>query len=123
MGISTKRIYQEPEPGDGRRILVDRLWPRGVSRERARVDYWARDTAVSDALRRWYDHRPERWAEFRQRYFAELDAHPDAVSALREALGKGDVTLLFASRECALNNATALRDYLEGRTQPTEDLG
>ncbi|MEM7411198.1 MAG: DUF488 family protein [Myxococcota bacterium] len=114
MRLRTRRIYEPARKSDGRRILIDRLWPRGLSRERAQIDDWARDIAVSDALRRWYDHRPERWPEFRRRYFAELDANAEAVEALRDSLAKGTNTLLFGSRESERNNATALRDYLLG---------
>ena len=113
MKLRTRRIYEPPARGDGRRILVDRLWPRGVSKEKAAVDHWARDVAPSDALRRWYRHDPSKWDEFRQRYFAELDAHPEAVEALRAALGRGTTTFVFSSKEERLNNASALVEYLE----------
>lgn len=111
--IRVKRIYEPAAPDDGRRILVDRLWPRGVSRERAAVDYWARDVAPSDALRAWYRHEAGKWPEFRRRYFAELRDNAAAVSVLREHLDHPVVTLVFSSRETALNNAQALREYLE----------
>jgi uncharacterized protein YeaO (DUF488 family) len=112
--ILTKRIYDETAKADGCRILVDRLWPRGVSKEAAGIDFWAKSIAPSDALRLWYQHDPQKWAEFRKRYFAELDSNPSGLSELRDNLGKGVVTLLYSSRETRLNNATALRDYLEG---------
>ncbi|MEZ5331790.1 MAG: DUF488 family protein [Thermoanaerobaculia bacterium] len=115
MDIGIKRIYEEPAPEDGRRVLVDRLWPRGLSKERARVDFWAREIAPSNELRRWYGHDPEKWEEFRRRYFAELDAVPEAVSVLRRELGAGRATLLFSSKVEELNNATALAEYLEER--------
>ena len=117
MRLRTRRVYEPPVGADGRRILVDRLWPRGLSKERAALDFWARTVAPSDALRRWYRHAPGKWDEFRRRYFAELDANPDGVAELRAHLGRGTATLLFGSREERLNNATALRDYLtrEGR--------
>lgn len=98
---------------DGRRILVDRLWPRGLSKAAARIDHWAKAVAPSTALRRWYGHDPAKWKEFRRRYFAELDANPAGLAELRRHLGKGRVTLLFSSKEERLNNATALREYLE----------
>jgi uncharacterized protein YeaO (DUF488 family) len=113
MEIRTRRVYETPAPGDGRRILIDRLWPRGLAKQKARIDFWAREVAPSTALRRWYQHDPEKWDEFRRRYFAELDATPDAVAALRAAFGTGAVTFVFGSREERLNNATALREYLE----------
>jgi uncharacterized protein YeaO (DUF488 family) len=114
MTIRTKRIYDPAARSDGRRILVDRLWPRGVSKADAKVDFWARAIAPSDRLRTWYRHDPAKWPEFRTRYFAELDANPDGVAELRAQLGSGTVTLLFSSRETDLNNARALREYLEG---------
>lgn len=113
MTIRTKRIYDPPAASDGRRVLVDRLWPRGLSKADAKVDFWARAIAPSDALRKWYQHDPGKWPEFRKRYFAELDGNPDGVAELREHLGGRTVTLLFSSRETELNNATALREYLE----------
>jgi uncharacterized protein YeaO (DUF488 family) len=111
--IRTKRVYEAPSRSDGRRILVDRLWPRGLAREAARVDFWARSVAPSDGLRRWYRHDPAKWERFRQRYFGELDANPEGVVELREQLGRGTTTLLFASKETRLNNASVLREYLE----------
>lgn len=113
MVIQTKRIYEQPAPSDGRRILIDRLWPRGISKERAQIDFWAKSIAPSNELRKWYQHDPSKWDEFRRRYFAELNANPEGLAELREHLGSGTVTLLFGSRELHLNNATALREYLE----------
>lgn len=113
MPIRTKRIYEPPSRGDGRRILVDRLWPRGLSKTAARIDYWAKAIAPSTRLRRWYGHDPAKWKEFRRRYFAELDANPQGLAELRRHLGRGTVTLLFSSREERLNNAMALREYLK----------
>jgi len=118
MRIRTKRIYDPPEQSDGRRILIDRLWPRGMSKDAAKLTHWARSVAPSDALRRWYQHEPAKWDEFRRRYFAELDANPEGVAELREHLGPGTTTLLFGSREAELNNATALREYLQSQPQP-----
>ena len=117
MKIRTKRIYEAPPTAsDGRRILIDRLWPRGISKERAQIDFWARSVAPSHDLRRWYRHDPAKWDEFRRRYFAELDANPEGVEELRGRLGKGTVTLLFGSKETRLNNAAALKEYLESRS-------
>ena len=115
MKIRTKRVYDPPAVADGRRILIDRLWARGLSKTKARIDYWAKDIAPSTALRKWYGHDPDKWKEFRKRYFAELDANPGGLAALRAHLGRGTVTLLFSSRETRLNNASALREYLEGK--------
>ena len=114
MRFKTKRVYLPAARSDGRRILIDRLWPRGLKKEAAAVDYWARRVAPSDALRKWYRHDPERWPEFRRRYFAELDANPEGVAALRDELGRGLNTIVFASKEERLNNATALVEYLDG---------
>ena len=113
MTIQVKRVYDPPDAGDGRRILVDRLWPRGLSREKAEIDDWLREIAPSNGLRRWYVHDPDKWPEFKARYFAELDANPDAVAQLRRHLGEGAITFLFSSKEPRLNNAFALKEYLE----------
>lgn len=115
MKIRTKRVYDPPAPSDGRRILIDRLWPRGVAKASARITFWAKAVAPSHALRRWYRHAPEKWGEFRTRYFAELDANPEGVAELRAQLGRGVVTFVFGSRETRLNNASALREYLTRR--------
>lgn len=95
------------------RVLVDRLWPRGLSKDAARVDLWLKDIAPSDALRKWYGHDPARWDEFRRRYFAELEAHRERLEELKERARRGRVTLLFGARDEARNNAVALRQYLE----------
>ena len=114
MKLRKKRIYEEPEPNDGVRVLIDRLWPRGVSKERAAIDFWARDLSPSTELRRWYGHAPARWEAFQERYFEEIDSNPDALHALRDALNpNGQNTIVFASKEPKLNNATALILYLE----------
>lgn len=115
MKIRTKRVYDPPATGHGRRILIDRLWARGLSKGKAKIDYWAKTIAPSTALRKWYGHDPDKWAEFRKRYFAELDANPEGVAELKAEMGKGTVTLLFSSRETRLNNASALREYLEAK--------
>ena len=115
MALRTKRIYQEPARSDGRRILIDRLWPRGVSKEAAQIDFWAKVVAPSNELRRWYRHDASKWQEFRDRYFAELDSNPEGVAELRSQLGSGAATLLFSSKEERLNNASALCEYLESR--------
>ena len=115
MDLRTKRIYHEAARSDGRRILIDRLWPRGVSKEAARIDFWAKRVAPSQALRQWYQHDPSKWPEFRDRYFAELDSNPEGLAELRSQLGSGAATLLFSSKEERLNNASALREYLESR--------
>lgn len=114
--IKLKRAYDPPASGDGRRILVDRLWPRGLTKDALKLDFWAKALAPSDELRRWYDHSPERWPEFRRRYFAELDANAEQVDELMERLGEGTATLVFGAKEERLNNAAALKEYLESRT-------
>lgn len=114
MKLRIKRVYDMPEKADGIRILVDRLWPRGLSREQAAVDRWFKDIAPSAELRRWYAHQPERWPEFRRRYFAELDRQPEVVSELRDALGRGNTTLLYAAKDAGHSNAQALLEYLRG---------
>lgn len=111
--LVTKRVYDPVAADDGKRILIDRLWPRGLSREKAQVGYWARDASPSDALRKWYRHDPSKWDRFRERYFAELDARPEAVEALRAELVPGRNSILYASRERDLNNARALVEYLD----------
>ena len=114
--LQTKRIYDEPSTADGKRILIDRLWPRGVSKEAARVDFWAKSVAPSTELRKWYQHDPTKWPKFRDRYFAELDANPEGVAELRAHLECDVATLVFGSKEERFNNASALREYLERPT-------
>jgi len=113
MTIRIKRVYDPRDAGDGRRVLVDRLWPRGLSKEDAKIYYWAREIAPSDALRQWYGHDPDKWPEFKSRYFAELDANPDGFAELLRQMGEGTVTFLFSSKEPQLNNAFALKEYVE----------
>ena len=115
MRIRVKRVYDKSDPSDGCRILIDRLWPRGLAKARAKIDFWAKAVAPSNELRRWYRHEPAKWPEFRRRYFAELDANPDGLAELRSHLGRGTVTILFGSKETRLNNATALCEYLTAR--------
>lgn len=111
--ILLKRVYEKPSKTDGLRILVDRLWPRGLSKQKAKVDHWLRDIAPSTTLRRWYGHDPARWPEFRRRYAGELKAQPVALKELRALLkAYPTVTLLFSSKEEKLNNAVALKAYL-----------
>jgi uncharacterized protein YeaO (DUF488 family) len=113
--IRVKRVYDAADVGDGTRILVDRLWPRGLSKERAAVDLWFKDVAPSDELRRWFGHNPERWTEFKKRYHRELESRSAPLKELR-APGRSDViTLLFAASDTDHNNAVALREYLEKR--------
>lgn len=113
MRIAIERVYGAQAGGEGARILVDRLWPRGVSKEKAPFDRWMRDIAPSDALRRAFHGKPERWAEFRDAYFEELDDRPELVAELLELAEETTLTLMFAARDEARNNAAALRDYLQ----------
>jgi uncharacterized protein YeaO (DUF488 family) len=110
--LRIKRAYDPPAQDDGQRVLIDRLWPRGLRKAEAMIDLWLKDAAPSDALRRWFGHDPARWEEFRARYAAELAERPEAVGRLRRMLHEGPVTLLFAAHDQEHNNAVALRDFL-----------
>jgi len=110
--IRLKRIYAPASGEDGTRILVDRLWPRGISKARAALALWCRDAAPSTELRRWFGHDPDRWAAFRERYRAELRANDAALSSLRDLIRRGPVTLLYAARDEDHNEAVVLRDVL-----------
>ena len=112
LDVRAKRIYDPPDDSDGYRILIDHIWPRGVSRERARLDEWARELAPGGAVRKWFDHRPERFAEFRARYRDELIAHPDRIDELRRRATNGRVTVLYAARDREHNNAVVLTELL-----------
>lgn len=113
--IQTKRVYEAASKADGVRILIDRIWPRGVSKEKAKIDFWAKEVAPSTELRQWYRHEPSKWVEFQRRYYEELDENQQHYDALTAYL-KGDVvTLVYSSKETKLNNATALQQYIEKR--------
>ncbi|MDX8452116.1 DUF488 domain-containing protein [Mesorhizobium sp. VK9D] len=112
--IAVKRIYEAPEKADGQRVLVDRLWPRGVSKKDAELTLWLKEIAPTDELRKWFGHDPERWAEFQKRYRAALDANQEAVEQLRDLSREGKVTLLYGAHDEAHNNAVALAAYLRG---------
>ena len=116
--IKLKWVYEPASPEDGKRILVDRLWPRGMTKERLDIVYWAKGVSPSNELRKWYGHDPERWEEFRDRYFSELEANPEGVRDLSAYLGSGQVTFLYSSKEHRINNAVALRDYVLARLEP-----
>ena len=113
MAIRAKRIYEPAAGDDGFRVLIDRLWPRGLTKEKAKVDLWLKELSPSHELRRWYSHRAELWPEFQKRYAAELKGQLEALAMLRREARKRRVTLLFASRETELNNASALKRMLE----------
>jgi uncharacterized protein YeaO (DUF488 family) len=110
--VRAKRIYDSPEREDGYRVLIDHVWPRGVSRERARLDEWARELAPSDQLRKWFDHVPDRFGEFRVRYRDELAAQAERLDELRKRSAKGRVTILYAARDREHNNAVVLTELL-----------
>jgi uncharacterized protein YeaO (DUF488 family) len=126
MSVAVKRVYKEPARVDGTRVLVDRLWPRGLTKERAALDAWLRDLAPSDGLRRWLHARPEAWLGFRRRYLKEL-ARPEAIDALDElyrlANRRKRLTLVFASKDEERNNAVVLKDLLEGMRKPPTGTG
>jgi len=113
--IRLKRAYEQPAKGDGLRILVERLWPRGVSKEEAAIDLWLKGLAPSTELRKWYNHTPEKWDEFCQRYWAELEAQGDLLALLKHRTTEGPVTFVFAARDEERNSAIALKEYLEER--------
>lgn len=113
--LKTKRIYDPPSRGDGRRVYVDRLWPRGLKKEEARFDEWMRDISPSDELRKWFSHDPGKWQEFGKRYRAELEKHRDLVERLRKYSEKGTVTLLFSAKDVEHNNAVVIKEFAEGK--------
>ena len=111
--IRLKRAYDEPSKQDGLRILVERLWPRGVSKQQAVIDLWLKDLAPSTELRKWYAHDPEKWAEFRKRYWSELNDQGDLLKLLKHRTAEGTVTFVFAASDVERNSAVALKEYLE----------
>jgi uncharacterized protein YeaO (DUF488 family) len=111
--IRLKRAYEPPTEDDGTRILVERLWPRGVSKERAAIDLWLKELAPSAELRKWYAHDQTRWAEFRARYWAELDQKGEALRDLKRRLEEGAVTFVYAAKDEEHNSAILLKQYLE----------
>jgi uncharacterized protein YeaO (DUF488 family) len=113
--IKLKRAYERPTGADGTRILIDRLWPRGVKKVEAAIDEWIKDIAPSTALRKWFGHDPARWEEFRRRYAAEVNRHPDQLDRLRVLARQGPITLVFSAHDELHNDAVALRDVLLGR--------
>ncbi len=115
MDIRVKRVYEPPSKSDGRRVLVDRLWPRGLSKAGAKIDYWPKEIAPSTELRKWYGHEPDKWPEFKRRYFKELKSKAAAVQALLDYVGSGKVTFVYGSKEERLNNVAALKEYLDKR--------
>jgi uncharacterized protein YeaO (DUF488 family) len=113
MRLQLKRVYEAPADIDGMRILVDRLWPRGLSKAEAKIDFWAREVAPLNELRRWYQHEQEKWPEFQRKYITELQNNTEEVQELIAKIGDRNATLLFSSKETGLNNAAVLKEYLE----------
>jgi uncharacterized protein YeaO (DUF488 family) len=113
--IKIHRIYEFEEQVEGYRILVDRLWPRGISKDRAKIDLWLKEIAPSNDLRKWFHHDPENYLEFKKRYFKELDQNPEVVQTLQDILKKQDVVLLYGRRDKENNQAVVLKEYLENK--------
>jgi uncharacterized protein YeaO (DUF488 family) len=113
--IQLKRAYEEPSRNDGSRILVERLWPRGLTREKAALDLWLKDVAPSPALRKWFGHDPAKWKQFERRYWKELQGRKEAVDFLRRKSRQGTITLVYAARDEEHNGALALKEFLEHR--------
>lgn len=111
--VAIKRVYEPPSDSDGQRVLVDRLWPRGLSKDKADVALWLKEIAPSTELRKWFGHDPEKWPEFQKRFRAELDDNAEAVKELRGLIAKGKVTLLYSAHDEKHNNAVVLAEYLE----------
>ena len=114
--ITVKRVYDPVSASDGRRFLVERLWPRGIQKTKFRIDAWLKDVAPSTELRKWFSHDPIKWEEFRRRYFRELDAEPEAWRPIVSSARRRRVTLVYSSRDTEHNNAVALQDYLQRKT-------
>jgi uncharacterized protein YeaO (DUF488 family) len=115
MTIDLKRAYDPPAASDGRRILVDRVWPRGIAKDDLRIDAWLKDLAPSTDLRKWFGHDPKKWDEFKKRYARELERRSDALGALVEKARAGHITLVFGAKDTLHNNAVALKEQLERR--------
>ena len=123
MTIRLRRVYDAPDPSDGRRILVDRLWPRGLSRPNIRVDLWLPDAAPSTELRRWFGHNPAKWREFQRRYKRELAGKPDLLAYLRQAARRRSITLVYAARDREHNNALVLHASIMRPVSPVVNRG
>ena len=113
MVIQLKRAYEQASLEDGKRILVERLWPRGLKKEKAKIDEWLKDVAPSTELRKWYGHDPSKWLQFKQRYWKELESKNNILSSLCEEIKDRRVTFIFSSKEEKMNNAVALKEYIE----------
>ena len=113
--IMLKRAYEQPSDQDGTRILVDGMWPRGVSKQQAQIDLWPKELAPSKELRKWFGHDADKWSEFQTRYFQELQTHTEAVNTVIDQVQKGPVTLVYAAKDTEHNNAVALKKYLQSQ--------
>lgn len=111
MRLKIKRVYEDPEEEDGIRILVDRLWPRGMTKEKAHIDIWLRDIGPSTGLRKWFGHEPDRWNEFKEKYIQELKSNKEQISLLNEQLNKGKVTILYGAKDTEHNEAVVIEEY------------
>ena len=116
MQISTKRAYEKPGKQDGMRVLVDRIWPRGIGKDEAHIDRWLKDVAPTNELRKWFNHEPQKWKEFKNKYFQELEGKSEALEELLEMVHGGRITLVYGAKDQQHNNAIALKEYLENRT-------
>jgi uncharacterized protein YeaO (DUF488 family) len=117
MCFTVKRVYEPPNSTDGLRVLVDRLWPRGLSKSKADISLWFKDLAPSSELRRWFDHDRARWEDFKHRYFDELQGKAPEIDVLRDLCARGTVTLLYSAHDAEFNNAVALAEYLQAHTK------
>lgn len=115
--LQVRRVYDPPARSDGCRVLVDRIWPRGLSKEAAKLDAWIKELAPSTELRKWFAHEPSKWDSFKRKYFRELDGREEALEQLLEACPERTLTLLFAAKDTAHNNAVALKEYLGARIE------
>jgi uncharacterized protein YeaO (DUF488 family) len=121
--IQVKRAYNAPTKNDGARFLVERLWPRGIKKENLHVEDWLKDVAPSSELRQWFEHDPAKWAEFRHRYFRELEGHPDAWRPLLARARRGRVTLVYSAHDTEHNNAVALKEFLDQKLRGKRATG
>jgi uncharacterized protein YeaO (DUF488 family) len=113
MKVKIKRVYEEPKKSDGKRILVDRLWPRGLTKAEVKVDLWLKEIAPSTALRKWFSHEPSKWEEFKKRYSVELEKNNEQISLLEREVSEGKVTLVYGAKDQEHNGAVVLREFLE----------
>lgn len=113
MSIAIKRVYEPAAPSDGFRILIDRIWPRGLTKDQTHIDLWLKDLAPSTALRKWFNHDPSKWEEFRTKYLSEIESHPDEIALVRKHIKQGLVTLVYAAKDTEHSNAAVLKEYFQ----------